>query len=216
MLSVRLLETLRHWWRTARPQHWLFPGTSEDIPITRQAVSKACQRAAAQSGISWIRIRGPEMPKRFFHPSITEPQSRWIVGSRKWRTCFAATAQPIVKSSARYCPRRDAVVMRSIESCRTAVLGGHVEVCNRCGQQRVWYTSCLMGSISLWGVGRLNDAGSNGRTCVQLTIKIWRTLPSEAQSVCPAAGMNLSGGAAEQQPQWPRVFRLDQPECRFR
>ena len=69
-------------------------------------------------------------------------------------------------------------VMRSIESCRTAVLGGHVEVCNRCGQQRVWYTSCLMGSISLWGVGRLNDAGSNGRTCVQLTIKIWRTLPS--------------------------------------
>ena len=107
-------------------------------------------------------------------------------------------------------------VMRSIESCRTAVLGGHVEVCNRCGQQRVWYTACLMGSISLWGVGRLNDAHSKGRTRVQLTIKIWRTLPSKAQSVCPAAGMNLFGGAAERQPQWPRVFQLDLPECRFR
>src|ERR1041384_6000438 len=73
--------------------------------------------------------------------------------------------------------------------------------------------TCLMGSISLWGEGRVNDARSNGRTRVQLTIKIWRTLPSEAQSVCPAAGRNLSGGAAEQQPQWPRVFRLDLPEC---
>src|SRR5437867_6624604 len=26
MLSVRLLETLRHWWRTERAQHWLFAG----------------------------------------------------------------------------------------------------------------------------------------------------------------------------------------------
>ena len=76
--------------------------------------------------------------------------------------------------------------------------------------------TCFMGSISLWGVGRLNDAHSKGRTRVQLTIKIWRTLPSKAQSVCPAAGMNLFGGAAERQPQWPRVFQLDLPECRFR
>ena len=107
-------------------------------------------------------------------------------------------------------------VMKAIQSCRTAALGGHVEVCDRCGHQRVWYNSCFMGSISLWGVGRLNDAHSKGRTRVQLTIKIWRTLPSKAQSVCPAAGMNLFGGAAERQPQWPRVFQLDLPECRFR
>lgn len=33
-------------------------------------------------------------------------------------------------------------VMKAIESCRTAVLGGHVEVCDRCGHQRVWYNSC--------------------------------------------------------------------------
>src|SRR5437773_543643 len=70
--------------------------------------------------------------------------------------------------------------------------------------------TCLMGSIFLWGVESPNGARGNGRTRVQLTIKIWRTLPSKAQSVCPAAGMNLSGGAAERQPQWPRVFRLDQ------
>jgi transposase-like zinc-binding protein len=33
-------------------------------------------------------------------------------------------------------------VMKAIESCRTAVLGGHVEVCDRCRHQRVWYNSC--------------------------------------------------------------------------
>jgi Putative transposase/Transposase zinc-binding domain len=33
-------------------------------------------------------------------------------------------------------------VMRAIEWCRTAALGGHVEVCDRCGHQRVWYNSC--------------------------------------------------------------------------
>ena len=33
-------------------------------------------------------------------------------------------------------------VMTAIEVCRTAALGGHVEVCGRCGHQRVWYNSC--------------------------------------------------------------------------
>ena len=33
-------------------------------------------------------------------------------------------------------------VMTAIEACRTAVLGGHVEVCDRCGQQRIWFNSC--------------------------------------------------------------------------
>jgi hypothetical protein len=33
-------------------------------------------------------------------------------------------------------------VMRAIEVCRTAVLGGHVEQCDRCGHQRISYNSC--------------------------------------------------------------------------
>jgi Putative transposase/Transposase zinc-binding domain len=33
-------------------------------------------------------------------------------------------------------------VMRSIEVCRTATLGGHVEQCDTCGQQRIAYNSC--------------------------------------------------------------------------
>lgn len=33
-------------------------------------------------------------------------------------------------------------VMRAISSCRTAVLGGHVEECDRCGARRISYNSC--------------------------------------------------------------------------
>ena len=33
-------------------------------------------------------------------------------------------------------------VMTAIEVCRTAALGGHVEVCDQGGHQRIWYNSC--------------------------------------------------------------------------
>ena len=33
-------------------------------------------------------------------------------------------------------------VMSAIEACRTAALGGHVEACSDCGQQRIAYNSC--------------------------------------------------------------------------
>ena len=33
-------------------------------------------------------------------------------------------------------------VMRAIESCRTAALGGHVEACDACGHRRNAYNSC--------------------------------------------------------------------------
>jgi hypothetical protein len=33
-------------------------------------------------------------------------------------------------------------VLRAIASCRTAVLGGHVEGCDACGHKRIAYNSC--------------------------------------------------------------------------
>ena len=45
-------------------------------------------------------------------------------------------------------------VMAAIEVCRTEVLGGHLERCDQCGYERNCFNSCLMGSISLWGVRR--------------------------------------------------------------
>src|SRR5713101_3430740 len=45
MLSPKLLEILRDWWRVSRPTHWLFPGDRPDHPITRNAVEHECQEA---------------------------------------------------------------------------------------------------------------------------------------------------------------------------
>ena len=45
MLSPKLLEILREWWRVSRPRHWLFPGDHPDDPITTHAVSRACRTA---------------------------------------------------------------------------------------------------------------------------------------------------------------------------
>jgi hypothetical protein len=39
-------------------------------------------------------------------------------------------------------PRQQLRVMRAIETCRTDVLGGHVERCDHCQHQRISYNSC--------------------------------------------------------------------------
>jgi len=39
-------------------------------------------------------------------------------------------------------PVRHLRVMRAIEVCRTAELGGHIDQCDHCGQQRISYNSC--------------------------------------------------------------------------
>jgi len=45
MLSPRLLEILREWWRVERPEHWLFPGDMPGQHISRAAVEHECQKA---------------------------------------------------------------------------------------------------------------------------------------------------------------------------
>jgi len=46
MLSPRLLEILRNYWKAVRPRGYLFPGTAPDQPIAVNSVHKACARAA--------------------------------------------------------------------------------------------------------------------------------------------------------------------------
>jgi len=45
MLSPKLLEILRAWWRVEKPKDWLFPGDFPGRHITRFAVEKECQEA---------------------------------------------------------------------------------------------------------------------------------------------------------------------------
>jgi len=45
MLSPKLLQILREWWRVERPQRWLFPGDIPGQHITPHAVDDACRKA---------------------------------------------------------------------------------------------------------------------------------------------------------------------------
>ncbi len=51
MLSPKLLEILRAYWKAERPSEWLFPGNIPGRPITRNAVALACREARRRCGI---------------------------------------------------------------------------------------------------------------------------------------------------------------------
>ena len=51
MLSPRLLEALRAYWKAVRPQGVLFPGATPDQPITTESIKKVCQRARKSAGL---------------------------------------------------------------------------------------------------------------------------------------------------------------------
>jgi integrase/recombinase XerD len=52
MLSPRLLDILRDYWKRTHPKEWLFPGDRPGEPITRFAVEHACREARERSGIT--------------------------------------------------------------------------------------------------------------------------------------------------------------------
>lgn len=62
MLSPQLLETLRGYWREARPKGWLFEGDIAGKPIDRCSVAQACQKACRVA-----RINKPVTPHSLRH-----------------------------------------------------------------------------------------------------------------------------------------------------
>jgi integrase/recombinase XerD len=52
MLSPRLLDILRAYWKTTHPKEWLFPGGQPGQPITRSAVELVCAQALERSAIA--------------------------------------------------------------------------------------------------------------------------------------------------------------------
>ena len=51
LLSQRLLNELRAYWKTYRPKTWLFPGKTPDKPLTESSIQKALIVAKIKSGI---------------------------------------------------------------------------------------------------------------------------------------------------------------------
>jgi site-specific recombinase XerD len=62
MLSPKLLEILRSWWRVDRSPQWLFPSDIPGRHISKDAVEQACQKARRLSG-----IRKPITPHSLRH-----------------------------------------------------------------------------------------------------------------------------------------------------
>jgi site-specific recombinase XerD len=52
MLSPRLLETLREYWREGRPRTWLFPGKDERRPLHDTVIQRAFKEARCLAGIA--------------------------------------------------------------------------------------------------------------------------------------------------------------------
>ncbi len=52
MLSPRLLDILRAYWRKARPQQWLFPGDLPGQPISTAAVENNCRQVRDRAAIT--------------------------------------------------------------------------------------------------------------------------------------------------------------------
>ena len=62
VLSPKLLEVLRDWWRVEKPRPWLFPGDIPGRHIGRNAVERACQEAHRR-----CRIPKPITPHSMRH-----------------------------------------------------------------------------------------------------------------------------------------------------
>ena len=73
MLSPRLLEELRSYWRAVRPKNWLFPGDIPGSPISRHAVGLACEKAHRCSG-----IKKPITPHSLRHAFATHLLERGV------------------------------------------------------------------------------------------------------------------------------------------
>ena len=56
MLSLRLLQMLRRYWKAARPSYWLFPGRKPDQPISPATIRHVCREISLQSGLDKVAV----------------------------------------------------------------------------------------------------------------------------------------------------------------
>ena len=102
MLSPKLLEILRAWWRLRRPRHWLFPSEDPDVPMSTHAVNRACQVARRRSGLA--KPVTPHSLRHAFAVHLLEAGAdvrtiQWLLGHRSLKT----TAQYLCLATNKIC-----------------------------------------------------------------------------------------------------------------
>ena len=58
-----------------------------------------------------------------------------------------AAGQAFIERSCQWITWKHVKVLLAIVRCRTAVLGGHLDECTRCGHRVISYNSCIMESF---------------------------------------------------------------------
>jgi hypothetical protein len=170
MLSPKLLEVLRAWWRrrraaTRRPHETPHPtctaslfrrpsagsrdrrahdSTAPGPPPSRDHRSLSADRhdeglcdhqPARPPPHAGATCRPVHAVRRVTRAVVVRPTLEVAEIFRRYGDIYRAAAGSALSTAQRR-------VMTAIETCRTAVLGGHVEACNACGHQRIAYNSC--------------------------------------------------------------------------
>ena len=109
LLSPRLLEELRAYWRTYRPPVWLCPGGKAGQPLTvgtaqMMCRNRHCPKCQTQATAAWVAARQAELlPVPYFHLVFTlphEPNGLILSSARNERVLlrllFDAVAQTLL------------------------------------------------------------------------------------------------------------------------
>ena len=89
MLSPKLLEALRIYWKSYRPKVWLFPGESPERPISSETVRRVCRQAGEAAHLS--KPISPHTLRHCFATHLLEDESdlrriQILLGHRNLKT----------------------------------------------------------------------------------------------------------------------------------
>jgi site-specific recombinase XerD len=95
LLSPRLLEALRVYWRAARPQHWLFPNRSGDGPLPKVSAQRMYHAARYAADITHGGVSTPyatPSPRTCSKPALISTPSSVCSGTvTSARPCATST-----------------------------------------------------------------------------------------------------------------------------
>src|SRR6266850_7777443 len=73
-----------------------------------------------------------------------------------------AAGNAFIERSRKWITWKHVKVLLAMARCRTAVLGGHLDECTRCGHRAISFNSCIMGSFFLWGAAQQKGMSYTG------------------------------------------------------